>query len=181
MIDQRRLVLPNCLPTYMKGIYILLGSNLLDRVKNLEKAEELLSVRDISILHKSSIYQSEPWGIADQPTFLNSVLSVSTHLSADLLLQSCLQVETEMGRVRVKKWGERLIDIDILYFNDQIIDSESLTVPHPGILDRRFTLLPLVEIAKNEKHPIAGLTQWALLERCSDTLNCHIYEEKSII
>ena len=129
----------------MNGILLLLGSNLGDRLENLNEAKRLLSLSRISSLKESSVYESEPWGIADQPWFLNQVIEVTTSSTPEELLQICLDVETEMGRKREIKWGERLIDIDILVFNQQTIKTKSLGIPHPEIPNRRFTLIPICE------------------------------------
>ena len=95
----------------------------------------------------SSVYETAPWGITDQPAFLNQVLRLSTTLSPGALLRIILQIEEQMGRVRVRKWGQRLIDIDILFYGNSVIAEEDLVIPHPGIAERRFVLEPLVEIA----------------------------------
>lgn len=155
----------------MNGIYVLLGSNLGDREKNLRKALHLLE-SEIQIEALSSVYETEPWGVVEQPWFLNVVLKIKTRKKPIDLLQTCLAVEKTMGRQRNQKWGERLIDIDILYFRDIIMDSLKLKIPHPEIQNRKFTLLPLTEIAGHEKHPSSGLTQLQLLEKCKDTLIC---------
>lgn len=154
----------------MKGIYLLLGTNLGDRAKNLADARNLLKEKGIELKAASSIYETDAWGIEDQPGFLNQVLKVATDLSPKDLLKTILAVELEMGRVRIQKWGERLIDIDILYYQDRVIDTRELKVPHPEIPNRRFTLVPLAELAAGEVHPVLGKTQEELLAVCLDTL-----------
>lgn len=154
----------------MKGIYLLLGTNLGDRAKNLEVARNLMLEQGIAVKAISSVYETAAWGIEEQPGFLNQVLEVATDLSPEALLKTLLAIELEMGRVRIQKWGERLIDIDILYYQDKVIDKPKLKVPHPEIPNRRFTLVPLVELAAEEVHPVLGKTQEELLAVCPDRL-----------
>ncbi len=154
----------------MKGIYLLLGTNLGDREKNLLTAINLMLERRIAVKAISSVYETAAWGIEEQPGFLNQVLEVATDLSPEALLKTLLAIELEMGRVRIQKWGERLIDIDILYYRDEVIDIPELKVPHLEIPNRRFTLVPLVELAAGEVHPVLGKTQEELLAVCPDTL-----------
>ena len=155
-----------------KGKYLLLGSNLGDRLDNLQKAVDLLKESTIEIVRSSSIYESEPWGIREQPVFLNVVLEIETAFAPDQLLQICLSAENQMGRQRVRKWGERLIDIDILYYDGLILNHEDLKIPHLGIPERRFTLMPLTELTPDFKHPLLHKTQNELLDACPDELNC---------
>ncbi len=158
----------------MNGIYLLLGSNLGDRLDNLRIAIRLLQREKIKILNESSIYETEPWGTRDQPWFYNAVLQIETSFKENELLAVCLKVEEEMGRKRSEKWGARLIDIDILYYKDSVVESDNLTIPHPGIKDRRFTLMPLSEIAGEETHPVFGKSQVILLSKCTDELDCRL-------
>lgn len=162
----------------MNGIYLLLGSNIGDRLGYLKQASKMLTNHGTHILDESSIYETQPWGESDQPWFLNLVLKVETKLTPEGLLQACLKIEHELGRERIKKWAERVIDIDILYFNDELLDSSNLNLPHPEIPNRRFTLVPLVELAALEVHPSLNKTQLALLSECTDMLECHITELK---
>lgn len=159
----------------MNGIYLLLGTNLGNREANLFRAQELLTGHGIIIKRISSVYETAAWGIEEQPAFLNQVIEVDTTHIPQILLRTILHIEEDMGRVRDQKWAERLIDIDILYFKDQVIESEELIVPHPEIPNRRFTLLPLAEIAENEMHPGLQQTQLQLLERCPDSLKVEKY------
>ncbi len=154
----------------MSVCFLLLGTNLGDRPDNLKTASRLVSARIGQILTKSSIYVTAAWGIEDQEDFLNQVLRIETTLPVDELMKACLEIEQEMGRVRKVKWGERLIDIDILYYDDLVLESEQVTVPHPAIQDRRFTLVPLVEIASDYIHPNFGVSQQQLLDQCTDSL-----------
>ena len=150
----------------MNGIFLLLGSNIGDKQANLKKACRLLTDNGIEILKSSSIYETAPWGIENQDWFLNIGLKVKTDMDPEELLKSCLSVEEEMGRKRIQKWGSRIIDIDILYYHHQVINEPELKIPHPGIPDRRFTLVLLDELAPNEKHPILEINQHILLENC---------------
>ena len=154
----------------MQGIYILLGTNLGDRAKNLAQAKNLAGQAGVRVVRESAVYETAAWGVEDQPGFLNQVVEVITNLAPHALLDQLLAIEQEMGRIRERKWGERLIDLDILYYQDEVIDTEQLSVPHPGIPDRRFTLVPLVELAAEEVHPTLGQTQSQLLEVCPDLL-----------
>ena len=137
----------------MDDIFLLLGSNLGDRPRHLREATALL-LDFFLITNQSSIYESDPWGVEDQPVFLNQVLKGKSELSATELLQAVLSVEKQMGRERRLKWGERIIDIDILYYHHQNVNTPDLIVPHPQIHNRRFTLVPLCEIAPGYQHPI---------------------------
>lgn len=152
-------------------IYILLGANLGEPITQLEQAKKLLKQKLGNPVKESSIYQSEAWGVEDQPIFLNQVLLIETEKSADESLLICQNIENELGRIRKEKWGARLIDIDILYFNSEVIEKPLLKIPHPYIQDRKFTLQPLCEIAESYKHPKLHLTNEQLLLICTDNLH----------
>ena len=154
----------------MQGIYLLLGTNLGNRESNLAGAKSLAAKADIEILRESAIYETAAWGIEDQPGFLNQVVAVATTLEPELLLEKLLSIEQKMGRIRERKWGQRLIDLDILYYHNRLIETKDLQVPHPGIPNRRFTLVPLVELAAEEWHPVLQKSHQQLLEECQDTL-----------
>ena len=162
----------------MNGIYLLLGSNMGNRLEYLREAESLLIQSGIQVMDESSIYETEPWGKKNQDWFLNVVLQIETSLSPINLLDELLRIENHLGRIRTEKWGERSIDIDILYFRDEIIDISNLKIPHPGIPDRRFTLIPLVEICALDYHPTLKKNQTELLAECTDTLDCKITDYK---
>lgn len=161
----------------MKGIYLLLGTNLGNRKENLEKAFQSIAEQIGSVEETSSLYETEAWGETEQPVFLNQVIKVKTNLSPEELLHHIQAIEQQMGRVRYRKWGERIIDIDILYYHDQIIRTKDLKVPHPGIPHRRFTLVPLCEIAVEVTHPALHKTQQELLNECTDPLKVWRWEE----
>ena len=136
-------------------VYIGLGSNLGDRGKYLREAKEAISnLPDTSIDKESLIRPTKPLGVRDQPDFLNQVIRISTSLSAEKLLGELLNIELKLGRIRRKKWGPREIDLDILFYNDQMIDKPNLKVPHPEILNRYFLIEQLAEIASELVHPI---------------------------
>ncbi len=132
----------------MADAYLSLGSNLGDGAAILDDAVRRLEATPaIRVLARSSLYRTPPWGKLDQPPFLNAALRVATDLAPHALLARCLAVETELGRVRAERWGPRLIDIDILTMDDQVVADERLTLPHPHLLARAFVLVPLLEIA----------------------------------
>jgi len=164
----------------MNGIYLLLGSNLGDRLSNLKSAINNLKQKEIRVLKRSTIYESEPWGKTQQPHFLNLVLEVETDLSPVELLSQILEIENLMGRKRIEKWGERLIDIDILYYFNRVVDLPNLKVPHPEIKNRRFTLEPLNELIGTEMDPLLKKSISELLKETDDKLSCEISSQYSI-
>ena len=149
-----------------------MGTNLGDRKTNLQEALKRLSKRKIYVTELSSVFESEPWGISDQPWFWNMVVEVQTGLHPLELLNQCLETEREMGRVRKQKWGERMIDIDILYFKDEIIKEVDLEIPHPGIPERKFTLMPLAEKWEKHIHPILRKNQCEMFMDLVSSLEC---------
>jgi 2-amino-4-hydroxy-6-hydroxymethyldihydropteridine diphosphokinase len=160
----------------MNRVYIQLGSNLGDREGYLKQSQVMLIDKIGLIIKKSSIYESSPWGVENQGSFLNQVLLLETDVKPFDLLDRILNIEKEMGRVRIEKWGERIIDIDILFYNDEIIETNNLCIPHPYISKRRFVLSPLDEIAKNYIHPILQKTINKLLSECLDEEKVSVYE-----
>lgn len=151
--------------------YLLLGGNLGDRKKNLEDAIEHLSNEVGEILSKSSIYETAAWGKTDQPAFLNQAIGLATNLTALEVLEKALSIEQKLGRIRKDKWGERLIDIDLILFGSEIIDIEGkLQIPHPQMQNRKFVMLPLKEIAANIIHPILQKTIFEIATNISDNL-----------
>jgi 2-amino-4-hydroxy-6-hydroxymethyldihydropteridine diphosphokinase len=151
-------------------IFLLLGSNQGDRAENLKFAATKIEVDAGTIVNRSSVYKTAAWGVKDQPDFFNQVLRIRSGYSPHRLLRILLDIEHDMGRVRNDKWGPRIIDIDILFYGDQIVDSSSLKIPHPGIPDRRFTLVPLTEIAPEWLHPGKNKSMLQLLAECKDGL-----------
>jgi 2-amino-4-hydroxy-6-hydroxymethyldihydropteridine diphosphokinase len=151
-----------------KSIFLLLGSNLGERQVVLESARRHIAERVGIISVQSSVYETEPWGVADQPAFLNQVLKVETQLAPEEVLRIILDIEYQLGRIRYERWGARVIDIDLLYYSDLVLDTARLTLPHPRLQDRRFTLVPLAEIAPGYVHPVLHKTSEELLGICSD-------------
>lgn len=154
----------------MNQAYLLLGSNQGEREEFLLKAKEMLEIEAGEILKESSVYRTAAWGDLDQPDFLNQVVLISTQLHAADLLDSILGIEKKIGRIRTVKNAARVIDIDILFFNKELINQPGLTIPHPHIQDRRFVLVPLVEIAAGYEHPVLKKSVLTLLEICQDDL-----------
>ncbi len=126
---------------------IALGSNVGDAVDNLDRAiAAIAATPDIRVDAVSPFYRTAPWGVTDQDWFVNACVAVDTVLSPRGLLQRCLEIETEMGRIRDRRWGPRLIDLDLLYFGDLVIDEPDLKVPHLRLFERAFVLVPLADI-----------------------------------
>ncbi len=154
----------------MRTAYLLIGGNLGNRKENLAKAVSLINEQCGSLTRSSSIYETEAWGNTDQPSFLNQALEISTSLNARQLMRRVLRIEEEMGRIRKEKLGPRIIDIDILLFENEIHDLRFLKIPHPEMQNRRFVLVPLAEINSNLQHPVLKKTIAELLEECPDNL-----------
>ena len=149
----------------MKRIYLGLGSNLGDREEALRRARELIAVNGITILRVSSLYETEPRDLPNQPWFLNQVAEAETSLFPMQLLGRVLKIEKELGRRRIVDKGPRTIDIDILLYHRFVLDSPALTVPHPRMHERRFVLAPMVEIAPDLRHPVTRQTMREMLGR----------------
>jgi 2-amino-4-hydroxy-6-hydroxymethyldihydropteridine diphosphokinase len=161
----------------MNKAYLLLGSNMGDKSGYLNQATRLLEGSGCAIIQKSHVYEAEAWGHREQDAFLNQVLLIETDLKPEHLLTTVLDLELQMGRQRFDKWHQRIIDIDILFYEDRRINLPDLNVPHPHIAERRFTLVPLAEIARDFVHPECNKTMKEMLEECSDPLYVRIYQD----
>lgn len=151
------------------GIYLLLGTNMGDRLLHLQQAGS--KIADFATINRvSAVYKTAAWGKTDQPDFFNQVLEISTPLDPWALMEKLLEVEKTLGRERIEKWGPRIIDIDILLFAQRKIESDNLTIPHPQLPNRRFALEPLYEISPAFIHPVTGMTIAELLNQCADSL-----------
>jgi 2-amino-4-hydroxy-6-hydroxymethyldihydropteridine diphosphokinase len=147
----------------MHIVYIGLGTNLGDRLANLDAARQSLPP-NVMLLETSPIYETRPWGFADQPDFLNQVVKAQTELAPLDLLTYLKQWEVRLGRIPTFKNGPRQVDLDLLFYDDLIFDSPTLTIPHPGIPERAFVLAPLADIAPDLCHPVSGKTVKQLSE-----------------
>ena len=152
---------------------ILTGSNLGNRHGQLAQAAEEIERRVGKLQRSSSLYETAPWGNTDQPAFLNQVLIVATELTARQVLETLLDIESTMGRKRNEKWAPRTIDLDILFYNDDQIHQTDLIIPHPFIQERRFTLIPLVELLPDYIHPKLRMSMSDLLQNCTDFSEVH--------
>jgi 2-amino-4-hydroxy-6-hydroxymethyldihydropteridine diphosphokinase len=154
----------------MNKVYLLIGGNMGDRMANLTQAIHLINQEIGPIQLTSSIYETAAWGNTNQPDFLNQSLMLHTTLDAETVMRQLLNIEIGMGRKRDIPMGPRTIDLDIIYFNDLVIENELITIPHPKIAERRFVLMPLAEIAPQFLHPVLNKTNEALLKDCGDSL-----------
>jgi 2-amino-4-hydroxy-6-hydroxymethyldihydropteridine diphosphokinase len=150
-------------------VYLSLGSNIGDKIKNLEQAVKSVALLDgVKLKHISSYYQTEPWGNENQDFFINQCISIDTTLLSDELMLNLLAIESQLGRIRTEKYNPRIIDIDILLYKNQIIESDVVTIPHPRLHERNFVLHPLVEIGENVIHPNLKLSISEILQQTKD-------------
>lgn len=178
-------ILGNLLPkvflylAFMNTAYILLGSNEGDRLFHLSRALELIEQKAGTLVKRSGVYVTVAWGYQDQPDFLNQVVCIETGLSPQQLLKELLAIEQLLGRTRTAtKWRQRIIDLDILFYNTLILKEETLCIPHPFIQDRKFVLVPLLEIAASLVHPVFQKDITTLTLECKDTLEVKRLEKE---
>ncbi len=164
---------PAQLHSCMNSAYILMGGNLGNREEYLQQAATFIAQLIGKVAQASAIYETAPWGLSHQPGFLNQVMHVITPMNAHDCLQQLLLIEEKMGRKRLLKNGPRTIDLDILFFNNDVIQDAALVVPHPRLQERRFVLVPLAEIAPNYVHPLLHVSVADLLKNCTDTLDVY--------
>ena len=138
----------------MSTVYIGIGSNLGDRQRNCLRAIELMKQSGLSVTKQSSVHETAPWGLTGQPAFLNMAAEIETGLAPLELLGLLKKIEKDMGRQETVKWGPRIIDLDILLYNDITMNTDTLTIPHPLMHEREFVLAPLLELAENLIHPV---------------------------
>jgi 2-amino-4-hydroxy-6-hydroxymethyldihydropteridine diphosphokinase len=162
----------------MNNVYLLIGGNVGNRRQNLQQAIIALNRSCGTIVQQSAIYETAAWGKTDQQAFLNQALLLETSFTPPALLEHILEAETSLGRVRQERYGPRIIDIDILFFNNDIVRQPALTIPHPQVQNRRFALEPLHEIAPHLVHPVFNKTIHQLLLECPDTLEVKRWEER---
>lgn len=154
----------------MNTVYILTGGNIGDRITNLYTAKKHLEDEIGKIERSSSIYETAPWGNTDQPDFYNQVHIIKSKYTAEEIMQKILRIEERMGRIRTIKNAARIIDIDILFFNRDIIDKPGLIIPHAEIANRRFVLEPLNELSPQMIHPLINKSLEEILSICPDKL-----------
>lgn len=160
----------------MNTAYLILGGNKGDKLRNLQQAIFLLEKEVGAINMKSDIFITAAWGNTNQPDFFNQAVRLETHLSPHDLLKKIISIEEGLGRVRNhEKWMERTMDIDILFYNDEIIDTEDLKIPHPYIQERKFVLIPLEQLSPAFIHPILKKNIQTLLSECADELEVKCY------
>ena len=159
----------------MNRAYLLIGGNIGNRESNFAIAREYIEQYCGPVIRSSSLYETAAWGKTDQPSFLNQALEIETRLHAEQLMKQVLEIEKLMGRERTEKYGPRVIDIDILLFNNEQYDLPFLKIPHPEMQNRRFALTPLAEIAEDLQHPIFKKSIGQLLKECRDELEVKKY------
>ena len=160
----------------MVTAFLLLGSNVGDREGYLEKARQQIEQHAEDLVMVSSIYETDAWGRLSQPVFLNQVIGIETSLIPKQLLAVVQEIETSLGRHHPEKWAPRTLDIDILFYGNQIIETPELIIPHSAIQQRKFTLIPLAEVAPDFVHPVLHKTIVELLTECVDPLAVNLYK-----
>lgn len=160
--------------------YLSIGSNMGNRLETFQSAIQLLdSEQEISVLDSSSIYETDPVGYTNQACFLNAVLKISTSFKPEELLQVCLRIEAELGRKREIHWGPRTLDLDILLYNQENIETESLIVPHPRMFERAFVMIPLMELEDQIQLPYSTTSLEDILSQISDKEGVRMWKQKN--
>lgn len=160
--------------------YLSIGSNIGDRLETFQSAIQLLDRNDkIRLEDVSSIYETDPVGYTDQACFLNAVIKITTSLNPEELLQTCLFIESELGRKREIRWGPRTLDLDILLYNQENIETESLIVPHPRMQERAFVIIPLMELDPNIKLPNVNAALDDILNQIPDKEGVRLWKQKN--
>lgn len=161
----------------MKEVYLGLGSNKGERISFIEKAvSEIGNLPGTEIFTRAGIYETEPWGNIEQDDYLNTVIGINTTMNSEELLKELKRIEKHIGRMENKKWSEREIDIDLLFYGDDIIDNDNMIVPHGHIDKRRFVLVPMNEIAPDLIHPVFKKSISQLLDSTTDNLKVFKYK-----
>ena len=161
----------------MHTYYLHLGSNKGDRTSYLSNAIKQITAKIGQVTDQSAIYQTEPWGKKDQDDFLNMAIKVESNLVPEDALNAAKKIETDMGSEKKEKWGPRIIDIDILYCNDLIMEKDNLVIPHPHIYERNFVLIPLMEIAGDFIDPVKEMSIEDIFDLCKDESEVLMFEE----
>ena len=159
-------------------VYLCLGSNEGVRMDYLQLARYFIQQKIGPILSQSKIYESESWGVEGQPSFLNQVIALHTEMSPEILLEKTHEIEGQLGRKRNFHWASRTIDIDILLYDNQVIQQEDLIIPHHLMNDRKFVLIPLCDIAAEEYHPVMKQSFSTLLKTCKDDKKVVAYHDE---
>ena len=159
----------------IENIFLGLGTNQGERELNLKNSIKLLNSRAGKVLNTSGIYESEPWGVKDQSYFLNQVIEIETLIDPIDLLNICKNIEYDMGRNPEIRWGKRVIDIDILYYQSRVINQKKLIIPHKLMHERNFVMIPLNDLNENHLHPILNITNKEILNNCIDSCKIKKY------
>ncbi len=167
--------------TRLNKTHLLLGVNLGDRIATLAEAKKRIGQRIGSVVKASSLYETQPWGKPDQPEFINQALEVATNLPPLAVLKAILEIEQQLGRTRQEKWDARTIDIDMLFYENRILNTSDLTLPHPQLHERNFALVPMLEIAPNKQHPIFKKTIEELYEASADELEVVMLDSEETV
>ena len=155
-------------------VVLIIGGNRGERKELINQAVKYISKKNhLAVI--SAIYETQAWGNVAKGNFLNQVIQIETSVSPENLLEQIQEIEEKLGRKRTETWGDRTMDIDILYFGDEVIQTPNLTIPHPFIQDRRFVLIPLAEILPDMIHPVLGKSNQTLLEQCHDRCEVEIF------